>query len=61
MEVNGKLQFPKSYYNLSKDTGRQPRTLFQSANYSAISRPILTKSGTDNLSGSESNLAVSEF
>ena len=29
----------KSYYNLRKDTGRQPRTLFQSANYFAVSRP----------------------
>ena len=50
-----------SYYNLRKDTGRQPRTLFQPANYFAVSRPILTKSGTDNLSGPERELAMSEF
>ena len=30
---------------MTKDTGRQPRTLFQSANYFAVSRPIFTKSG----------------
>ncbi len=59
--MNPKITLCISYYNLSKDTGRQPRTLFQFANYFAVSRPILMKSGTDNLSGSESNLAMSEF
>ena len=56
-----KIKPKQSYYNLRKDTGRQPRTLFQSANYFAVSRPILTKSGTDNLSGSEKELAMSEM
>ncbi len=47
--------------NKRKDTGRQPQTLFMLANSSAISRWILTKLGTDNLSGSESVFAKSDI
>ena len=57
-----------SYYNLRKDTCRQSRTHMQAVsdafpftNYSAGFQPIVTKLGTDNLSGSERKLTVSEF
>ncbi len=52
---------PHPLLNKRKDTGRQPQTLFSLANSSAVSRRIITKSGTDNLSGSESVVAKSEF
>ncbi len=44
-----------------EDTGRRSQTLFLFFNYFAVSQPILTKSGTDNLLGSESDVEGSEF
>ncbi len=47
------LWINESYYNLRKDTCRQSRMLFPFINSFAVCRPISTKLGTDNLSGSE--------
>ncbi len=72
MAATGGVQFlPKIMAFLRSTTGLHVPTFVSTTNRakvvammlisSIVSQRILTKSGTDNLSGSESNLAKSEF